>query len=134
MGLGIPPLKIKIMLESNPLKSIVLVRRLTVQSEASSRCAGSKKHGPPTPQVFNKTGRTFLGRGISVIISVKFVHEFKPRFDGVIERLAKYDWKPHRIVAAQQKTITGLCLPACARERERGTASSNPRCQTVLKQ
>ena len=30
MGLGIPPLSIKIMLESNPLKSIMLVRRLEV--------------------------------------------------------------------------------------------------------
>ena len=30
MGLGIPPLRIKIMLESNPLKSIMLVRRLAV--------------------------------------------------------------------------------------------------------
>ena len=30
MGLGIPPLKIKIMLESKPLKSIMLVRRLAV--------------------------------------------------------------------------------------------------------
>ena len=30
MGLGMPPLKIKIMLESNPLKSIMLVRRLAV--------------------------------------------------------------------------------------------------------
>ena len=29
MGLGIPPLKINIMLESNPLKSIMLVQRLT---------------------------------------------------------------------------------------------------------
>ena len=31
MGLGIPPLNIKIMLESNPLKSVMLVRRLAVQ-------------------------------------------------------------------------------------------------------
>ena len=30
MGLGIPPLKIKMMFESNPLKSITLVRRLAV--------------------------------------------------------------------------------------------------------
>ena len=30
MGLGIPPLNIKIMLESNPLKSTILVRRLAV--------------------------------------------------------------------------------------------------------
>ena len=32
MGLGIPPLKIKILLESNPLKSRILVRRLAVQA------------------------------------------------------------------------------------------------------
>ena len=31
MGLGIPPLKISIMLESNPLKSIRLVRKLAVR-------------------------------------------------------------------------------------------------------
>ena len=31
MGLGIPPLEIKIMLASNPLKSIMLVRRLAVR-------------------------------------------------------------------------------------------------------
>ena len=30
MDMRIPPLRIKIMLESNPLKSIVLVRRLAV--------------------------------------------------------------------------------------------------------
>ena len=30
MGLGIPPLKIKNLLESNPLKSIILVLRLAV--------------------------------------------------------------------------------------------------------
>ena len=30
MGLGIPPLKIKILLQSNPLKSRILVRRLAV--------------------------------------------------------------------------------------------------------
>ena len=30
MGLGIPSLILKIMLESNPLKSIILVRRLAV--------------------------------------------------------------------------------------------------------
>ena len=30
MGLGIPPLEIKIMLESNPLKSRILVRRMAV--------------------------------------------------------------------------------------------------------
>ena len=33
MGLGIPPLKIKIKLESNPLKSKMLVRRLAVGEE-----------------------------------------------------------------------------------------------------
>ena len=32
MGLGIPSLNIKIMLESNPLKSIMLVRRLAVHA------------------------------------------------------------------------------------------------------
>ena len=32
MGLGIPPLQIKIMLESNPLKSTMLVGRLGVPS------------------------------------------------------------------------------------------------------
>ena len=32
MGLGIPPLNIKIMLESNPLKSTMLVGRLAVLS------------------------------------------------------------------------------------------------------
>ena len=34
MGLGIPPLKSKILLESNPLKSMILVRRLTVAGAA----------------------------------------------------------------------------------------------------
>ena len=33
MGLGIPPLKLKIMLESNPLRSRILVRRLAVPPE-----------------------------------------------------------------------------------------------------
>ena len=35
MGLGIPPLKIKIMLELNPLKSIMLVGRLTVRAPSA---------------------------------------------------------------------------------------------------
>ena len=34
MGLGIPALKIKIMLESSPLKSIMLVGRLDVANES----------------------------------------------------------------------------------------------------
>ena len=34
MGLGIPPLRIKIMLESNPLKSTMLIGRLGVVSES----------------------------------------------------------------------------------------------------
>ena len=39
MDMRIPPLKIKIMLESNPLKSRILVRRLAVskQGQTSSR-------------------------------------------------------------------------------------------------
>ena len=36
MGLGIPPLDIKMMLESNPLKSRILVRRLAVMVERIS--------------------------------------------------------------------------------------------------
>ena len=32
MGLGIPPLEVKILLGSNPLKSRILVRRLAVES------------------------------------------------------------------------------------------------------
>ena len=37
MGLGIPPLRIEIKLESNPLKSIMLVRRLAVMPEQWAR-------------------------------------------------------------------------------------------------
>ena len=37
MGLGIPPLTFKILLESNPLKARVLVRRLAVASQSNSR-------------------------------------------------------------------------------------------------
>ena len=36
MDVRIPPLRIKIMLESNPLKSIMLVRRLAVHSDSSA--------------------------------------------------------------------------------------------------
>ena len=52
MGLGIPPLKIKILLESNPLKSSVLVRRLAVSSRLAvprtaqhSRCIDAWARG-----------------------------------------------------------------------------------------
>ena len=45
MGLGIPPLKIKILLESNPLKSIILARRWAVlaseQKAPASPCGES---------------------------------------------------------------------------------------------
>ena len=49
MGLGIPPHKIKVLLESNPLKSRILVRRLAVIEAAlpascRARCAG--RRGP----------------------------------------------------------------------------------------
>ena len=37
MGLGIPPLRIKMMLESNPLKSTMLVRRLAVHPVSITR-------------------------------------------------------------------------------------------------
>ena len=36
MGLGIPPIQIKIMLESNPLKSTMLVGGLAVLADAST--------------------------------------------------------------------------------------------------
>ena len=35
MGLGIPPLKLKMMLESNPMKSRILVRGLAVSGSAN---------------------------------------------------------------------------------------------------
>ena len=54
MGLGIPPLKIKIMLESNPLKSIMLVRRLAVRDAAT--CPASPVH----PQAVPPNGTSLL--------------------------------------------------------------------------
>ena len=39
MGLGIPPLRIKMMLKSNLLKSIMLVRRLAVPREKAAVAA-----------------------------------------------------------------------------------------------
>ena len=51
MGRGIPPLRIKIMLESNPLKSTMLVRRLAVAAEARPRPRGGPagRRRRPTP-------------------------------------------------------------------------------------
>ena len=44
MGQGIPPLNIKILLESNPLKSIILVRKVPVCRSMGSRSLGSVGH------------------------------------------------------------------------------------------
>ena len=44
MGLGIPPLRIKIMLESNPLKSTMLVGRLGVNNKRNSMTTLNKKN------------------------------------------------------------------------------------------
>ena len=38
----IPPLAIKIMFESNPLKSTILVRRLAVREHANAQCSGPR--------------------------------------------------------------------------------------------
>ena len=47
MGLGIPPLNIKILLESNPLKSRILVRRLAV-FPLPKKSQASEPHAPTT--------------------------------------------------------------------------------------
>ena len=47
MGLGIPPLRIKIMIESNPLKSIILVRRLAVRKSNHCFLAACRKEAAP---------------------------------------------------------------------------------------
>ena len=49
MGLGIPPLRIKIMLESNPLKSRILVGRLTVYAKAYDDACFSGSHFSDPP-------------------------------------------------------------------------------------
>ena len=53
MGLGIPPLDIKILLESNPLKSRILVRRLAASALPSRGSPGLQlqelAHGLPVP-------------------------------------------------------------------------------------
>ena len=52
MGLGIPALQIKIMLESNPLKSIMLARRLAVEGSTSADrlAAGRDQAGLRSPK------------------------------------------------------------------------------------
>ena len=63
MGLGIPPLEIQITLESNPLKSRILVRRLAVLSLVRSS-RGSVSEGylapgklPPSESKISTRGR-----------------------------------------------------------------------------
>ena len=56
MNLGIPPLKIKIMLESNPLKSTMLVGRLGVQERRGERAAV----GRPLPHLGDGPSRRGL--------------------------------------------------------------------------
>ena len=57
MGLKIPPLTVKILLESNPLKSIILVRRLAVdnwtkrRSPSENRGSGSRGRAIPARSV-----------------------------------------------------------------------------------
>ena len=46
MGLGIQPLKNKILLGSNPLKPITLVRRLAVLIPTTSVCSASSNQAP----------------------------------------------------------------------------------------
>ena len=53
MGLGIPLLKLKIMLESNPLTSIICVRRLAVAGPANSALSFTRR--PPTAGFLIKT-------------------------------------------------------------------------------
>ena len=49
MGLGMSPLRIKIMLDSNPLKSITLVRRLAVAMQPASKVARQHARNPINP-------------------------------------------------------------------------------------
>ena len=49
----------------------------------------------------------------------------------LIERLAEYSWKSHRVVLAQ-KQLSPASLYWHLREKQRGTVSSNTRFQTAL--
>ena len=64
MGLGIPPLKIKIVLESNPLKSTMLVGRLAEPDEIPANFWQSVlKHRKPTTKhnsAFPRTDASML--------------------------------------------------------------------------
>ena len=61
MGLGIPPLEIKIMLESNPLRSRIVVGRLAVHDAA--RCEDSSAAGLRTSDWRCRRSWTTSGRG-----------------------------------------------------------------------
>ena len=46
VGLGIPPLQLKILFESNPLKSRILVRRLAIEQPARLDMVGLPRFNP----------------------------------------------------------------------------------------
>ena len=48
MGLGIPPIKLKILIESNPLKSRIVVRRLAVGLVPSARVPAARPEQLPS--------------------------------------------------------------------------------------
>ena len=62
MGLGIPPLKFKIMLESNPLKSIMLVRKSAVPPRLDTLAFQSAGGFDPS-RILNSRGGILMSRG-----------------------------------------------------------------------
>ena len=70
MGLGIPLLKIKIVFESNPLKSIMLVGRLAVLEQRSAMSIQARRDGAREGQAVGAARRVSLRMFIVNIIII----------------------------------------------------------------
>ena len=82
MGLGIPPLNTMIMSESNPLKSIILVRRLAVKRREAHVVSATLQSNflAPPKRVFKWLATRNRKRSVAFHPKVHFEHMFESTY------------------------------------------------------
>ena len=106
MGMRIPPLKLKILLESNPQRSRILERRLAATAVHSLGSAHVRRMIPHDSVRVLAALMSDIG---AQLVSCK--RPSRPRLmpPTPTERLAEHGWKPHReFLARKQLLIAGL--------------------------
>ena len=94
MGLGIPPLEIKIVLESDPLKSTMLVGRLGVVSCPPRPCLPTLVLSGSAPHLFSRSEGAFELRGLLPSYGTPVFHYI------ILYYIISYHIIPHYIICS----------------------------------